>query len=173
MFHHAESADATRNTGNATLSSETAEPALHPALRRARDEAERKGLGYAGGIAPRDAWELLSGGHARLVDVRTVEERKFVGQVPDTLHVPWASGTAMTRNPRFTRELESKVGKDDVVLLLCRSGKRSVLAAEAATKAGFAHVYNVLEGFEGEIDTQLQRGHSDGWRFHGLPWTQD
>ncbi len=44
----------------------------------------------------------------------------------------WATGTSLTRNPRFVRELEAKLGKDEVVLLLCRSGKRSALAAEAA-----------------------------------------
>jgi len=59
------------------------------------------------------------------------------------------------------------------VLLLCRSGKRSALAAEAATKAGFAHVFNVLEGFEGELNEARQRGTGDGWRFRGLPWVQD
>ena len=107
------------------------------------------------------------------MDVRTAEERKFVGHVPDSLHVPWATGTALTRNPRFARELEAKVGKDSTVLLLCRSGKRSALAAEAAAKAGFTHVFNVLEGFEGEIDTDQHRGGSDGWRYRGLPWVQD
>ena len=85
----------------------------------------------------------------------------------------WATGTALTRNPRFARELESKVKKDGVVLLLCRSGKRSALAAEVAAKAGFTRVFNVLEGFEGEIDANQHRGGSDGWRFHGLPWVQD
>jgi rhodanese-related sulfurtransferase len=79
----------------------------------------------------------------------------------------------MTRNPRFVRELEAKTGKNVNILLLCRSGKRSVLAAEAATKAGFSRVFNVLEGFEGEIDDQQHRGGSDGWRLHGLPWIQD
>jgi rhodanese-related sulfurtransferase len=60
-----------------------------------------------------------------------------------------------------------------VALLLCRSGKRSVLAAEAAAKAGFTNVFNVLEGFEGDLDAHQQRGKADGWRFHGLPWVQD
>ena len=45
--------------------------------------------------------------------------------------------------------------------------------AEAAAKAGFTQVFNVLEGFEGEIDALQQRGHGDGWRFHHLPWVQD
>jgi len=96
-----------------------------------------------------------------------------VGHVPESLHVAWATGTAMQRNPRFVRELEAKVSKDQAVLLLCRSGKRSAAAAEAATKAGFNQAFNVLEGFEGELDLQGQRGHQDGWRHHGLPWVQD
>jgi len=136
--------------------------------------AEAAGLAYAGGVPPALAWQLFSSGRAFLVDVRTAEERKFVGHVPDSLHVPWATGTALTRNPRFARELEAKLGgKETVALLLCRSGKRSVLAAEAAAKAGLVNVFNVLEGFEGEIDAQQQRGKDDGWRFHGLPWVQD
>lgn len=79
----------------------------------------------------------------------------------------------MTRNPRFVRELEAKTGKDAVLLLLCRSGKRSDLAADAAAKAGFTRVFNVLEGFEGEIDEQQHRGSLGGWRSYNLPWVQD
>jgi rhodanese-related sulfurtransferase len=143
------------------------------ALDAARATARAIGLPYAGGVTPLQAWALHQQGLAVLVDVRSAEERKFVGQVPGSVHVAWATGTALTRNPRFTRELEAKVGKTDVVLLLCRSGKRSALAGEVAAKAGFTNVFNVLEGFEGELDAQQQRGHADGWRFHALPWSQD
>jgi rhodanese-related sulfurtransferase len=149
------------------------EATAHPALDSARQQALAVGLPYAGSVPPADAWALVQRGEARLVDVRSAEERKFVGQVPGSLAVPWATGTALTRNPRFVRELEAKVRKDEVLLLLCRSGKRSALAAEAATKAGFQQVFNVLEGFEGEIDSAGQRGSSGGWRFHSLPWAQD
>lgn len=146
---------------------------LIDSLESVRAVALATGLPYAGGVPPKLAWELFSSGDALLVDVRTTEERKFVGHVPGSLHVAWASGTNLTRNPRFARELEAKVGKNANILLLCRSGKRSVLAAEVAAKAGFTRVFNVLEGFEGEIDEQQQRGGSDGWRRHGLPWIQD
>ncbi len=143
-------------------------------LAAVKSQADAAGLSYAGGVPPALAWQLFSSGRALLIDVRTAEERKFVGHVPESLHVPWATGTALTRNPRFARELEAKLGgKEAVALLLCRSGKRSVLAAEAAAKAGLVNVFNVLEGFEGEIDAQQQRGKDDGWRFHGLPWVQD
>ncbi|MFT3721636.1 rhodanese-like domain-containing protein [Pseudorhodoferax sp.] len=159
------------------MSFEVAEAVLPAVLQEARARAAAQGLPYAGGVAPRQAWELLRTGQALLVDVRSAEELKFVGHVPGSLHVAWATGTALTRNPRFVRELEARLardgGKDATVLLLCRSGKRSALAAEAAARAGFGNVYNVLEGFEGEIDAHGQRGHGDGWRFHGLPWVQD
>jgi rhodanese-related sulfurtransferase len=125
-------------------------------------------------VTPQEAWSLFSAGQAVLVDVRTPEELKFVGHVPGTLNVPWATGTNLTRNPRFVRELEAKVpDKARRLLLLCRSGKRSALAQDAARKAGFTAVSNISEGFEGELDTNVQRGRQDGWRFRGLPWVQD
>jgi rhodanese-related sulfurtransferase len=142
-------------------------------LAAARAQAQQEGLPYAGGVTPLQAWQIVRAGGAVLVDVRTAEERKFVGHVPGSVHVPWATGTGLTRNPRFARELEAKVPKHQPVLLLCRSGKRSVLAATAAAQAGFTAVYNVLEGFEGELDERQQRGHQDGWRFYALPWVQD
>lgn len=144
-------------------------------LAEAREQAQTQALPYAGGLHPKTAWTLASSGAALLVDVRTTEERKFVGHVSQSVHVPWATGTALTRNPRFVKELESKVGGDKqrVILLLCRSGKRSALAAEAAAKAGFTNVFNVLEGFEGDLNEHQHRGRDNGWRFHDLPWVQD
>lgn len=152
---------------------EIAERPLHADLEAARRAASDSGLPYAGSVTPQQAWALYKAGEAVLVDVRSGEERKFVGHVPDTLHVPWATGTSLTRNPRFVRELEAKTGKDAVIVLLCRSGNRSALAAEAAAKAGFPSVFNVLEGFEGDRDDAGQRGVRNGWRFYGLPWVQD
>lgn len=144
-----------------------------PILEQARQRAAEEGLPYAGGVSPQQAWALFAAGEALLVDVRSSEERKFVGHVPGSLHVAWATGTALNRNPRFVRELEGKTGKDAVVLLLCRSGKRSALAAEAAARAGLHKVFNILEGFEGDLDEQQRRGRFNGWRFAGLPWVQD
>lgn len=142
-------------------------------LARARADAAAQSFGYAGNVTPNEAFELLRSGAARLIDVRTPEERKFVGYVPDSIAVPWATGTALTRNPRFLRELEGKARKDEILLFFCRSGARSILAAEAATRAQFQQVFNVLEGFEGELDEERRRGTSGGWRLRGLPWIQD
>lgn len=152
---------------------ELAEQPADTLLEAARARATEAGLPYAGGLAPQDAWALVEAGNAVLVDVRSAEERKFVGFVPNSLHVAWATGTSLTRNPRFVRELEAKTGKDAVILLLCRSGNRSALAAEAAAKSGFTQVFNVLEGFEGDLDGTQHRGSGNGWRFRSLPWIQD
>ena len=124
-------------------------------------------------MTPVAAWKCVVSGEAVLVDVRSPEEYKFVGRVAEAVHVPWANGTALIRNPHFVLELETKVDKDRVVLFLCRSGVRSALAAETATKAGYPRAFNVLEGFEGDIDNRQRRGTVGGWRHHGLPWIQD
>ena len=130
-------------------------------------------LPYAGRVNPIEAWQLFSSGAAQIIDVRTNEERKFVGLVPNTLHVAWQTGTALNKNPRFVREVEAKVRKDSVVLLLCRSGKRSHDAAIALANAGFTDVYNISEGFEGDLNDKTQRGELGGWRHWSLPWIQD
>ncbi len=145
---------------------------LDDILRLTRSTAEAENTPYAGSVTPRVAWSLFYNQKALLIDIRTNEELTFVGRVPNVLHIPWATGTALTRNPRFIKELEKKASKTEVILLLCRSGRRSALAAEVATKAGFTQVFNVLEGFEGNLDNNGQRGRLGGWRYYQLPWLQ-
>lgn len=145
----------------------------HAILTRARERAPATKPTYAGSVTPGEAWELLSSHSAVLLDVRTSEERQFVGRIADSLHVPLLTGPSMQRNPRFVREVEAKVRRDEVVLLICRSGSRSVAAAQALTEARFRNAFNVLEGFEGDLDERQQRGRLNGWRFRGLPWVQD
>lgn len=160
------------NTGHVPDGSQR-DAEVRDVLAAATARAVRESLPYAGTVTPHEAWMLAAAGAAILIDVRTAEEYKYVGHVPGTPLVQWQSGAALSRNPRFTRELAGKAGKDDAILLICRSGKRSAAAAEAATRAGFTRVFNVLEGFEGEITADGQRGATGGWRYHGLPWVQD
>ena len=126
-----------------------------------------------------EAWKLLSNNpEAVLVDCRTDAEWRFVG-VPDVsglgrdaIYVEW-SRVDGTRNAAFVDELiDAGIAPGDrPVVFLCRSGNRSIGAAEAATAAGIAPSYNVLDGFEGHLDDQGHRGGS-GWRAVGLPWRQ-
>ncbi|HOF52325.1 MAG TPA: MBL fold metallo-hydrolase, partial [Rhodoferax sp.] len=57
------------------------------------------------------------------------------------------------------------------LVLLCRSGVRSIAAAKRATELGL-EAYNILEGFEGDPDAHAHRGNKGGWRMRGLPWRQ-
>lgn len=146
---------------------------VHEILVQAKKLAEDHYLEFTGTVTPHNAWLLFQTQQAVIVDVRTLEERKFVGFIENTIHIPWATGTSLNRNPRFAKELENKVGKDKVVLLLCRSGKRSAAAANVAFNAGFESVYNIDQGFEGDLDENNHRGTFNGWRFHHLPWIQE
>ena len=142
-------------------------------LKHAEEAAEDHYLEFKGTVSPQDAWRLFQTGQAVIVDVRTAEERKFVGHIPNTLHIPWAIGVSLTRNTHFAQDLEQHVGKDKLIFLLCRSGKRSAAAANVAFNAGFKSVYNIDQGFEGDLDEHTQRGKFNGWRYHQLPWIQD
>ncbi|MNT71831.1 molybdopterin biosynthesis protein MoeB [compost metagenome] len=78
----------------------------------------------------------------------------------------------MVPNAAFVSQLQQQVGKDKTVLFICRSGARSDAAARLAAEAGYAEVYNILEGFEGDRDAEQHRGRVNGWKAHGLPWIQ-
>jgi rhodanese-related sulfurtransferase len=129
-------------------------------------------LSYAGAVTPPEAWFLHTSNAARLVDVRTAPEFRFVGSVPRSINLEWHGGDAGPL-AAFLDRLGRIIERDEPALLLCRSAVRSDAAARAATAAGFTRVYNVLEGFEGKRNAAGHRGEIDGWRRHGLPWQQD
>ncbi len=136
-------------------------------------------MSYAGDVTPAQAWELLENdANTVLVDCRTTAEWNFVG-VPDleiiekrALFVEWTTFPSGVPNPAFVDQLrEAGISDDNRVLFICRSGHRSIGAAEAATAAGITQSYNVLDGFEGGLDENDHRGHV-GWRALNLPWRQ-
>ena len=128
--------------------------------------------GYAGDIAPQLAWHWVQTGEAVMVDVRTDAERAWVGQVPGAVPLAWKQWPGMAQNPDFDAQLQAlaqqAAGKK--LVLLCRSGVRSHRAASLASEAGFVSCFNILEGFEGDVDANGQRGRIGGWRHAGLPW---
>lgn len=125
--------------------------------------------GYAGDIPLLMAHDWWLDGHAVLVDIRTDAERAWVGFIPDALAIEWKSWPSMELNPHFISALGAAVKPGSKVMLLCRSGVRSIPAAKAAQSAGF-EAYNVLEGFEGDPDANSHRNLRNGWRLAGLPW---
>jgi len=132
-------------------------------------------------LTPPEAHQLLGRNpRAVLVDIRSTMEYLFVGHPKGAIHIAWMDEPDWIINPDFvTRVRELMLGGaldgDDgaaPVILICRSGKRSIEAGRKLIEAGFGEVYNVLEGFEGELDEQHHRSTLGGWRFHELPWEQ-
>ena len=116
-----------------------------------------------------------------LVDVRSHMEFLFIGHPVGSVHIPWIDEPDWEINPNFVREIRQLLlggmasagqGKQVPVLLICRSGKRSKEAGELLIQEGFENVYNIDQGFEGELDNEHHRSTSGGWRHEGLPWEQ-
>ncbi len=145
--------------------------------------SQNNDAGYAGDLTPLEAWELLKENpNAALVDVRSRMEWMLVG-VPDIsalgrnpIMAEWQ--TIQGRNPHFVAQVETGLGdlaasRDTPILFLCRSGGRSQMAAAECSGHGFEACFNVLHGFEGDLDASQHRNSINGWRVDGLPWQQN
>ena len=140
---------------------------LNLAQARARDF----GLPYSGALTPAEAaevWQLTPS--AKLVDTRTRAELDWVGRIPGAVEIEWVSYPGNQPNNDFLGQLKRQVDPESLVMFICRSGARSHKAACLAAGAGYSECFNVLEGFEGDMDANGQRGNLGGWRKAGLPW---
>jgi rhodanese-related sulfurtransferase len=118
-----------------------------------------------------------------LIDVRTIAEWAYVG-LPDLstigkrpVLVEWQGFPDDRLNTAFVERLTEALtpigaDRDSELLFICRSGQRSLKAAQAMAAAGFARCRNVAEGFEGPLDPSRHRGQLGGWKAKGLPWAQ-
>ena len=117
--------------------------------------------------------------NAYLVDVRTAPEWLYIG-LPNleslqkkTICIAWQVYPTMEINFNFRSEIiNAGINIEDSIFLICRSGKRSLDAAEFLTSCGFINCYNVSDGFEGKINHNNQRSNKEGWKFNNLPWQQ-
>jgi rhodanese-related sulfurtransferase len=140
-----------------------------------------------------DAYALVLHNQSRVlfIDVRSPPEVELLGMprmvdanVPYLVHASpnaWddeRSGLALARNPAFVRLVDRRLkakglARSDTVILICRSGTIGPHAAEELAKAGFARVYTVIDGFEGdqiEASTPSGKRALNGWKVSGLPW---
>ena len=131
----------------------------------------RPAQGYAGDVPVQLACDWWQSGEAVLVDVRTDAEREWVGFVPGAVPLAWKQWPGMAMNADFDAGILGAVPQGKKAVLLCRSGVRSIAAARRAAELG-VEAYNILEGFEGDPDTDAHRGRRGGWRYHGMPWRQ-
>ena len=112
---------------------------------------------------------------ALFIDVRMELEYLYVGHPPGAVHVAWYEYPDMHPDAeRFVAQVKREAGGDlhRPIVLMCRSGTRTLPAGEALEAAGFDNLVNVLHGFEGDADANFQRGKLNGWRHDGLPWEQ-
>ena len=126
-------------------------------------------------LLPREAWDQMQKRPDTLfVDVRMEIESLYVGRPPGVENIPWYEYPDLMPDPeRFATAVEREAGsRERPVLLICRSGKRTLDAGRALVAAGFADVAHVVHGFEGDLDEQFKRSTLNGWRHDGLPWEQ-
>lgn len=126
-------------------------------------------------LKPKQAKALLDeNAEALFIDCRSDAEHFFVGHPIGSIHVAWQDGPDWENNPHFVGEVKRLAGHSvqRPVVLICRSGRRSVDAGNALEAAGFSNVYNVIHGFEGDLDDEHHRSTVNGWRQAGLPWQQ-
>ena len=114
-------------------------------------------------------------GHSLFVDVRAPEELASTGvatmvdaNAPSMLRSGSGADAELQPNPDFVAEIErllaaKGLARDDAVVVMCRTGRRSALAANLLASAGFSRVYTVVDGYEGD-------GEGAGWKTRGLPW---
>ena len=126
-------------------------------------------------LQPQEAWTWLqSHPDALFVDVRMEIESLYVGRPLGVVHVPWYEYPDLQPDPlKFAAAVAREArGSQQPVLLICRSGRRTLEAGKALVAAGFSDVQHIVHGFEGELDAHFRRSSLSGWRFEGLPWEQ-
>jgi len=132
-------------------------------------------------ISAREAYELQQQVGTLLIDVRSHMEFLFIGHPTGAINIAWIDEPDWEINPNFVREIRQLIlgGTSSVeqsnevpIVLICRSGKRSLEAGNLLISKGLTKIYNVDEGFEGELNGTHQRSSLAGWRFDGLPWEQ-
>ena len=145
-------------------------------------------------ISARQAWKVKRdmGSRALLVDIRGRAEVFYTGMpLGADANVPFAEPAPdfavdantgqprMAMNARFLDRIEELVtsaglGRGDPVILLCRSGERSPVAARLMRGRGYLQVFTVTDGFEGPLAANAHgtfTRHEQGWKNAGLPWT--
>jgi rhodanese-related sulfurtransferase len=135
-------------------------------------------------VSVEDTWaRLKSDTRSVLIDVRTIAEWAYVG-LPDLsaidkrpVLVEWQGFPDDRLNSAFVErvvEALNPIGADreSELFFICRSGQRSLKAAQAMAAAGYTRCRNVTDGFEGPLDANRHRGQAVGWKAKGLPWAQ-
>jgi rhodanese-related sulfurtransferase len=101
--------------------------------------------------ADNDQLKALLAQGVPIYDIRRPEEWRSTGVVEGSRKLTFVDAGGRP-NPEFLPRFTAEVGKDDPVVLICRTGSRSdKLARELMEKQGYTQVYNVRHGITGWI----------------------
>ena len=132
-----------------------------------------------------DKWSADKDG-VKILDCRTPEEYVFVGHAPMAYNIPSKFFTmdfsaekkeyALKDNDSYIEMVKSVFKPDDVIMVMCRSGHRSAASVNKLTEAGFTKVYNIIDGFEGDVDKDEKSPTFglralNGWKNSKIPMT--
>jgi rhodanese-related sulfurtransferase len=151
-----------------------------------KDERKHTTLGkYATSIEAYEMWKA-NPTKVKIIDCRIPEEYAYVGHAPMAINIPsmvWTgkwnaekNDYALDPNTEFEALVKQKAALDDTILIMCRSGHRSSASVNRLAKVGFTNVYNIVDGFEGDMVTDEdsyfkgKRG-KNGWKNSSAPWT--
>jgi len=133
-------------------------------------------------LTPKEAARMLDDDpRALLIDVRSSMEYLFVGHPEGAVHVSWIDEPDWKVNEQFTTDIRKLllggvIRSDELhsapIILICRSGIRSLEAGQKLIEDGMTNVYHIDSGFEGALNDSHKRSSLNGWRFDGLPWEQ-
>jgi rhodanese-related sulfurtransferase len=118
----------------------------------------------------------------KIIDVRTPEEFLFVGSPELAWRIPviaqsYEWDTEKGKFPMklladFVARVQTIAKPDDTIMVMCRSGGRSSIAANLLAKVGFKNVYNIIDGMEGDGNGDSESTATGGWKNTGCPWTK-
>ena len=153
-------------------------------------EANRTSLGLY--VTPTDAYAMWKAQPdlVHILDVRTFEEYIFGGHFEMAKNIPLVfprydpdgpsmpgrpPGCSGELNPAFVTTAAELYAPADTILVMCATGARGAVAVNLLAQAGFANVYNIVTGFEGDrVDDPGSVYHGkhmrNGWKNAGLPW---
>jgi len=122
-------------------------------------------------VSPSEADSLVREQGYVYLDVRSVPEFD-AGHPTGAYNIPLLHKTSagMQPNPRFIAEVESHFDKTDKLVLGCRSGNRSLRAAQMLLAAGFTTVVDQRAGWAG-VRNAFGQLEEPGWETAGLPTT--
>lgn len=158
-------------------------------------------------ISPEDAYSMLNPddqnyvSNTYILDVRTPAEWCWVGHPGEdkchegsfltgkVINIPWVlwefdpNTKEYTEVPNkfFDEEVARQFKPDDTIIIMCRSGVRSVAASteleepshpacKRLTELGYYRIYNMKGGFEGGTNNCGYRILDAGWKNKGLPY---